>query len=37
MTGKSYQGISLAGKPSGLYFVRVVNGNKGVTQKLLKQ
>ena len=37
MSGKSHRNFSLAGKPSGLYFVRVVNGNRGVTKKLLKQ
>ena len=37
MTGNSKKEFSLSGKPVGLYFVRVVNGNKGFTKKLLKQ
>jgi hypothetical protein len=37
MTGKSHLDISLDGKTSGLYFVRVVNGNRGFTKKLVKQ
>lgn len=36
MTGESGKVISLAGKPAGIYFVRVVNGTKGVTKKLIK-
>ncbi|MDP1622831.1 MAG: cohesin domain-containing protein [Bacteroidales bacterium] len=32
-----HKGFSLSGQPSGLYFVRVVSGNKGFTGKLIKQ
>jgi hypothetical protein len=37
MAGETHKDFSLAGKPSGLYFVRVVTGEKGFTKKLLKQ
>ena len=37
MLGKSLREFSLAGKPAGVYFVRVVNGNRGDTRKLLKE
>ncbi len=37
MTGLSRKEFSLSGKPAGLYLVRVVNGNKGFTKKLIKQ
>lgn len=37
MTVKSPMEFSLSGKPSGIYFVRVVNGSKGHTKKLIKQ
>jgi hypothetical protein len=37
MNGQLKKEFTLAGKPAGLYFVRVVNGNMGYTKKLIKQ
>ncbi|MCX6303434.1 MAG: cohesin domain-containing protein [Bacteroidetes bacterium] len=36
MTNEVHREVSLAGKPDGLYFVRIVSGNKGYTEKILK-
>jgi len=37
MNGSRSQAISLAGKPAGLYFVRVTDGTMGSTRKLILQ
>ena len=37
MTRMAQKEFSLSGKPSGLYFVRVIDGNRQYTRKLLKQ
>jgi len=37
LTAGLYQDFSLSEKPTGLYFVRVVKGEKAFTKKLLKQ
>ncbi|MCX6269459.1 MAG: T9SS type A sorting domain-containing protein [Bacteroidetes bacterium] len=37
MTGESKKEFSLSGKPTGFYFIRVVNGKNGLTKKILKQ
>ncbi len=36
MNGENRREFSLSGKPVGLYYVRVVNGSKGATKKLVK-
>jgi hypothetical protein len=36
MNGETRREFSLTGKPVGLYYVRVVNGSKGATKKLVK-